>query len=311
MKGLELARKYYLEVGREMLCSNFPELFPRLAIGLIGSGSECYGYDDELSCDHDFEPGFCIFIPDDLDSKTVFALERAYSALPQEFCGYKRSRVGAVGGNRHGVIKTSRFFEDKTGTPDGVMSLVDWLTVPEYALFEATNGEVFEDNLGELSKIRERLSYYPEDVRLKKLAGNLLIMAQSGQYNFNRLLTRGETAAAQLAVFEFVKSAMSVIFLLNKKYMPYYKWSFRALREMPVLGDTAKLFEYLLTSKNSENEGYKKGILIERLCADIAREVRRENLVPKYDNELERVSYTVNDKIKDPDLRNSHILTAI
>ena len=59
MKGLELARDYFERCGRPMLERDFPELMPFLAAGLCGSGSECFGWDDEVSRDHDFEPGFC------------------------------------------------------------------------------------------------------------------------------------------------------------------------------------------------------------------------------------------------------------
>ena len=54
MQGLELAKRYYEEVGRPMLERDFPELLPRLAAGLVGDGSECLGFDDAISQDHDF-----------------------------------------------------------------------------------------------------------------------------------------------------------------------------------------------------------------------------------------------------------------
>ena len=62
MKGLELSKKYYLEFGKPMLERTFADPLPHIAVGLVGSGSECLGFDDEISTDHDFEPGFCIFI---------------------------------------------------------------------------------------------------------------------------------------------------------------------------------------------------------------------------------------------------------
>ena len=68
MKGLELSRKFYETYGAPMLHEKFPELEDKLAIGLVGDGSECFGYDDDISRDHDFEPGFCIFVPDDIDT---------------------------------------------------------------------------------------------------------------------------------------------------------------------------------------------------------------------------------------------------
>ncbi len=97
---------------------------------------------------------------------------------------------------------------------------MEWLHVPDYALFEATDGEVFSDNYEEFTKIRERLKNMPEDVKLKRLAGNLFIMAQSGQYNFARCLSHGEYEAAQLSLNEFVTSGLKVWFLLENKYAP-------------------------------------------------------------------------------------------
>jgi len=87
MKGLELSRRFYETYGAPMLSEKFPEFEDKLAIGLVGDGSECFGYDDDISRDHDFEPGFCIFVPDDIDSRTEFRLERAYAKLPKSFEG--------------------------------------------------------------------------------------------------------------------------------------------------------------------------------------------------------------------------------
>ena len=63
MKGLELSRAYFESHGLPMLKEQFSEVMPFLSAGLVGSGSEVLGYDDEISEDHDFEPGFIIFIP--------------------------------------------------------------------------------------------------------------------------------------------------------------------------------------------------------------------------------------------------------
>ena len=57
MKGLELAKAYYEEYGRPMIREKFPDYEGRIAVGLAGEGSECFGYDDEISRDHDFEAG--------------------------------------------------------------------------------------------------------------------------------------------------------------------------------------------------------------------------------------------------------------
>ena len=313
MKRLDIARAYYREYGEPMLRERFPELLPLIAAGLAGSGSECWGYDDEVSADHDYEPGFCLFLPgeDVVDRKTAFALERAYAALPKEFMGLKRSMIAPVGGARHGVMRTAEFMADKTGRPDGQLSLTEWLFIPESSLAEAVNGEIFMDGYGEVTAIRERLMHRPEDVRLKKLAGQLLLMGQSGQYNYRRCLSHGETGAAQLAAVEFVKSSMAAVFLLNDVYQPYYKWSFRAMRALPKLSITAELLEYLLTTDNEEETAAEKYDVMEGIAADLIDELQEQGLTQATCGDLEKHAYSVNDRIGDAQIRNMHVLAAV
>ena len=65
MKGIKLSEKFFKQYGLPMLENDFPELLPQIACGLLGEGSECFGFDDEISKDHDFDAGFCIFLPDE------------------------------------------------------------------------------------------------------------------------------------------------------------------------------------------------------------------------------------------------------
>ena len=313
MNGLELSQLYYEECGRPVLELEFSELLPFLAVGMFGSGSECFGYDDAVSQDHDFEPGFCIFLPDEetVNRRSEFLLERAYAKLPHVFHGYERSPMLPVGGARHGVLRTQDFFMRTVGSADGELSLGQWLSLPEQALAEATNGLVFFDNYGEISRIRDHLRYYPEDIRLKRLAGFLLLMGQSGQYNYERCLRHQEPAAAQLAVTEYVKSCLSVLFLLNRRYQPYYKWVFRALRSLPAGAEHFSLLETLLTTGNEGDLVQKKTNLMESLSSDIIRMLHAQELTRVSSADLERHAYSVNDRIRNAELRNMHVLLAV
>lgn len=321
MKGLELARAFYDEYGAPMLEERFPELAPYICAGLVGSGSECYGYDDEVSRDHDFEPGFCLFIPDEnitgedgnplIDSRAEFRLSRAYASLPKEYLGFRRNLINPVGGSRHGVIRMGDFWKKAVGAPDGVLDVRSWLSLPEYALAEAINGEIFRDDLGLFSAIRRGLRRYPEDIRKKKIAGYLLIMEQSGEYNYPRTLSHGETGAAQLAVYEFVKASMHVAFLLGGEYMPYYKWAFRALKETKVLPALAKPFEELLSTPNDESSVREKKELIGHVSSVVAKTILLCDIADIETDNLERLAYAVNDRVKDPTLRTMNILAGV
>ena len=313
MNGLELSRAFYESYGAPLLHEQFPEQEGLVAVGLLGSGSECLGFDDEVSQDHDFEPGFCLLLPgeDVIDRRTAFLLERAYAKLPKAFMGFKRSAVAPVGGARHGVLRTADFFTEKVGAPDGILTMDQWLKLPQQALLEATAGEIFRDDLGEVTTIRTALSTMPEDVRRKRLAGHLLVMAQAGQYNYLRCLKHGEPAAGQLAVNEFVKSCIQVVFLLNRTYAPYYKWSFRALRRLDRLALTAETLEYLLTTGNDGDLAESKYDMIESTAADVIDELMDQGLTKAVCGDLEKHAYSVNDGIVDGDVRNLHILYTI
>ena len=310
-----------------MLEKDFGELLPFLAAGSVGSGSERYGFDDEVSRDHDFEPGFCIFLPGEeiVDRRSAFLLERAYAKLPKEYRGVKRQPISPVGGNRNGVIRTSDFYSAAVGSPTGDLPIEMWLTIYDSALAEAVNGEVFFDNFGEFSEIRNRIAEMPEDIRLKRLAGNLLIMGQSGQYNYARCLRHGEPEAAQLACNEFVNAAMKTVFLLHGRYMPYYKWSFRALRQLEggdiLAGKLSSLLLGALPDKASKaisdnprgftgNNAAKEDI-IEEISSEIIALLRGKNVTDSAGTDLESHAYSINSRIRDGEIRNLHILAAV
>ena len=313
MTGLELARAYWETYGIPMIREQFPEYEEIIAAALTGSGSECYGFDDEISRDHDFEPGFCLFIPGEeiVNRRTVFQLERAYAKLPAEFEGFRRLKLQPVGGQRHGVFRIDEYFTEKIGCPVEQMTMEQWLRLPEYALAEAVNGEVFRDAAGLLTDCRKVLADMPEDARKKRLAGRLLLMAQSGQYNYRRCLKHGETGAAQLAAGEFVKNTLSAVFLLNRVYMPYYKWSFRALRTLPGGEDLDRSLAWLLTTDNAESIAEDKYFCMEGIASQVIDLLQEQGLTEATCGDLEKHAYSVNDGIKDGNVRNLHILYCV
>ncbi len=307
MKGLELARKYFEEYGRSML-ESFPEISDRVTVGLVGEGSECFGYDDELSEDHDYEPCFCMWIDRKDEEEFGFRLERAYSKLPKEFMGYTRQKLSPCGGNRHGLLLTEDFYSRFLGG-DLPSTLIDWLRLPSYALATVTNGEIFKKGEGKFCQMRDVIAAgYPSDVRLKKISAHLALMHQSGKYNYDRCLSRGESGAAQLALFEFVKSAIQVIYLLNNRYCPYYKWSFRGMRDLPKLSDLELPLTFLIENANEKDFiDYKRGI-IDDVGRIITEEVKAQGITKATCNNLDTHAYSVQDAIKDPTIRNLHLM---
>ena len=305
MRGLEEARRFYEERGHAMLHERFPEYEGRVAVGLAGRGSQCFGYDDALSRDHDFEKGFCLWLTDEDDLKIGVALARAYRALgaaaPQERSALAESGVG--------VRRIGDFYQRYTGAPGAPENWRQWMSLPSWALAEATNGEVWRDDLGVFSGIREQLLHgMPEDVRKKKLAARVIGMAQAGQYNYSRCLKHGEAGAAMLALGEFVHDAAETVFLLNRRHMPYYKWCLRALRELPLLGDMAEPLEFLLTAENGGEGDRLKIQLVEEVCACVLRELAAQDLCRGAGDYLEGPAFEIQARIENPAIRALHIM---
>ena len=311
MKGLELSKQFYLNYGKEMLEGSFSDYLPFISVGLIGAGSEVLGYDDEVSTDHDFEPGFCIFLPNEdvIDRKIAFQMERSYAKLPDEFMGYTRQKLSPVGGARHGVMRLEDFLMQKTGKKDGSLNTYEWLKIPTQYLLEVTKGELFYDGSGEFTNIRENLAVMPRDVRLKRLAGHLLLMSQSGQYNFMRMVKRKDYPAAGMCAYEYVKNAIAAIYLINNEYMPYYKWQFRGLKELDILSHLALPLEFLVTAPNDDSYVNEKYDRIELIATEVIGELISQGITSAVCGDLEKHAYSVNDYVNDGDLRNLNILS--
>jgi hypothetical protein len=261
MKGMELCENYFNLCALPLLEREFGEDLKRMTIGLAGEGSECFGFDDEYSRDHDWGPGFCIWLDgDDFDALGP-ELQRLYESLPAGFDGFRARNTSVWGEGRVGVLETGQFYRRFLGAPDLPETLLGWLRLPENALATACNGKIFHDSDGRFTRIRSRLlESYPEDVRLKKLAARCMSAGREGQYNFARSLRRKEYYAADQAGMKFLEDALSIVFLLNRSYLPFYKWAHRAVRELPVLGR----YSYdLILEFASANARSGKGELIE------------------------------------------------
>lgn len=305
MKGLELSERYYLEAGRPAVAAAVPEALPRLAAGLAGEGSECLGYDDETSRDHDFGPSFCLWLTDEDYRLYGEALGEVYRSLPGDFLGFPARRVMPQGQDRVGVMKISDFYRKYTGCGELPQSDRQWLRIPEHFLRQVTNGAVFEDGPGVFSRIRKGyLDYYPEDVRRKKIAARAVTMAQSGQYNYPRALNRGDEGAAFLALGEFVRAAISMAHLLSRRYTPYYKWMFRSFSELPLFSEERNPLELMIRQPLSPVNTDR----IEAFCAETVRIWQQQGLTAKPDTFLEPQAWELFRNIESPELRRMHIL---
>ena len=274
MKGLELSRAYWEKCALPLFRRELPAFLERAAVGLVGEGSECFGFDDEISQDHDWGPGFCLWLPEGEWAEWQDAVEALLARLPDTYEGFPARMAPA---KRMGRV-----------------------------------GPLFSDRLGAFTAFREALlGFYPEDVRLKKIAARCMGMAQAGQYNLLRSLKRGETATAMLAAARFSEQAVSMTFLLNKRYMPFYKWAHRGVEQLPILGrETAACVTALagLDWRLGPRVEAVAGDIVESLCRDVAGRLRSDGLSDADGDWLVEHGPSVQARIETPELQRMSVM---
>lgn len=323
--GMEMARRFWEQAGKPMLQSRYPDYAERIAVGLVGYGSECFGFDDALSRDHDFAPRFCLWLTDEDYAAIGTALQEDYERIAHAWRSEHSSAdlpdspttpraQGTM--RRDGVFHIGDFFETLTGYREAPPQDAphEWLALDESTLATATNGRVFADALGAFSSTRQGFTFMPEDVRLSLISRRLGMLSQAGQYNLPRMLQRGDGAAAMTSIHEFAQAAISLVFLVNNPvsvgYAPYYKWRFAALRRLSrrmatrLPGVCAQLEEILhlasaacfgVPGTTAEHKAStmatppadRINAIIERICADIVSELQREGLTRSQETFLE------------------------
>jgi hypothetical protein len=299
-KGIDLCEAFFIEHGRPMLERGFAGSANKIAAGLVGDGSECYGFDDELSRDHDWGPGFCLWIRRSDREELLEPLSMAYRGLPRVFSGLGPRRESLYGQGRVGVFCIEDFYQGFTGLDFLPQTLDQWLAIPENSLAAATNGRVFCDFLGEFTGWRKKyLAFYPEDVRKKKLASRAMTIGQSGQYNFLRSVKRGDFVAAAYAQTKFSADVASMVHLLARRYTPFYKWMKKSLLS---LGGLGLLAAQKLEAMIIENNWTKKGQFIESVCGDLVEELLSQGLTSISSDFLADHGPAIQETISDPDL---------
>ena len=245
--GLRLAREFYAAVVRPLLDERFPGL--PYAVALIGPGSEVAGFDTPRSTDHDWGPRLQIFLRDgdagtDLATSVTATLAER---LPESFRGYPVAfpLTGEPAEQaRHHVTVTSlkTWASGHLGfDPRQDVTLLDWLATPAQRLAEFTNGEVFHDGPGELTRARARLAWYPRDVWLYLLACQWQRIEQEEPFP-GRCAEAGDDLGSAVVTARLARDMMRLCLLMHRRYPPYSKWLGTAFTQIPgVTGLTGDL----------------------------------------------------------------------
>lgn len=239
MTGLTLSRTFFEDAVRPILAAHSPGL--AYAAGLIGSGSDVLGFDTARSQDHGWGPRLILFLEDrDVDAVGPELDRMLRASLPPTIAGFPTSfaefdvepgtshMVDVEAGHliNHGITITSprRWLKARLGI-EAVDNLdaATWVTLSEQALLEATAGEIFRDDTGEITAARDRLAWYPDAVWRYRLAAQWKRISQLEAF-IGRCGEVGDDLGSQLVAMSLVRDVMKLAFLLERRYAPYPKW---------------------------------------------------------------------------------------
>ena len=292
--NMDRSKAFYESAGKAMIEKHFPQYVERIAVGLVGEGSDCFGFDDEISSDHDYAPGFCMWLTEKDYQEIGAKLQKEYDQLT--------SSEGRLG-YRRGVFSINQFYSgimEIAGDYENTLS-VDYETCKEHLLATASNGQVFRDDLGVFTKIRNQiLKYYPETVWRRKLAQCIHDFAQYAQSNYSRMMARKDTVTAMICVGKGVESALDLVYLLERTYAPYYKWKKKGLENSRLAKQIFPILEKIAENPSQAAiwEGYRYSAasvhledanvaLFEEVAKRILDEMVRQDLVSGNETFLE------------------------
>ncbi|MGN1147513.1 MAG: DUF4125 family protein [Lachnospiraceae bacterium] len=279
--GMELCRAYYETYGKTMIQEQFAEYEDRIAVGLCGEGSDCFGYDDAVSRDHDWGPGFCMWVSDEVYAQIGEKLQEAYNRLPSEFHGFVR-RESRQGQGRVGVCTITGFYERLLGK--GNCPNPNWSEIPDEALAAAVNGEVFTDKEGTFSAIRNVLKKgFPERMWYLKIAEGCARFSQAAQYNFGRMAGRGDSVAAELSLAEGVRWAMKLVYYMEREYPPHDKWLYRGIAGRDGFEKEADLLKQIM----GKGETAKRIQLVEELAEALCDRLYAKDIISDRESYLD------------------------
>ena len=219
-----------------------------LATARLGSGSDALGVDDEMSRDHDWGLRVTVLVPEGDVARVDAVLE---AGLPEEWGGHSTrfaTTWDPVVRQRAEVSSPLAFARSRTGlTLDREPDTVEWLSLTGQAVLEVVGGVVFRDDTGELTAIRERLAWYPEDVGRYVLAADWTRIGEELQF-VGRVSERGDELGSRILTARLARTAMHLGFLLERRWPPYAKWLGTSFATLPRLADVATSLEQALAA---------------------------------------------------------------
>lgn len=202
---LYAASRFFWDVGLPAIEKEFPAYVDRAAAGCFAASSDC----GQLI-------GFQIYLTQDDYDNIGSSVQLLLDSLPKDYDNMHFEQVGRV-------FSIDSFYLDMTAGrfKSAPVLAGDWLSIPEYRLFDLAQGQVFYDPIGDFTERRKGfMAYYPEDAWRFKLCRSLYEFGYCGQVMLPDALSEADYFTAELAWWRFAGAAMRLGFHLVREYSP-------------------------------------------------------------------------------------------
>ena len=233
---IDVSHDFFEEIVKPILLEHFPEETSVTAFGVFGYGSEALRLDDELSRDHHWGLRIDALMPEEVfENRRQAIMEKLSANLPDSYRGHSLREAHLAGAGLT-PDNLSAFLRRTIGIDHPPTTYEEWLRIPEEDIIHVVNGEVWYDPLGEFTAVREALNqYYPEPVRLRRIAHWCRYFSGMGTYALKRAILRNNEFYATTRFSNAVRLGIQLAFLLDKRYFPYDKWLMAYFEQLPRL----------------------------------------------------------------------------
>ncbi len=231
MKGLELSKAFFENAGRPIIEKISPSIMNSIAAGLIGEGSDVYGFDDELSTDHNWGPRFQIFL---FEQNPILkeSIETALaSSLQSKFDGYEiRQWPPEKGFKSFEVWFWPDFTEKLLGLRQRPVDPMSYARVTEAQFFSLLSGSVFWDPNGDLKRARTQWDHMPQEVWYWRLYWAWMNLYRRD--DILRAFIHGEFEMSRILLCRYAEWTIRLGYLASRQYSPYRKWLLRMFKTL-------------------------------------------------------------------------------
>lgn len=260
--GLQLNKGFYFDIIKPLIYKHYPNI--RYAAALTGHCSDAFGFDDYKSTDHVWGPRLQIFLNEENFSELKDKLDTLFKYnLPFQYKGFPTNYKSVEGWFSNAymqykeVYPINHFIEIETANSfvnrdivinkDWQIDFNDWLTFPIQNLFELTSGEIFYDGTGELTKARQALGFFPDEVLILRIF--ILWKAISEEQAFiGRCAEKNDKIGESIITNRIINKLMKICFYYEKRYYPYSKWFGLAFKKLKISDIVSPLIEKAITS---------------------------------------------------------------